>query len=109
MAFKLGGKGQGLNLLLPGLLGAAIGVFLFKMQSDKSMEETHAKIRAQAMAEAIKGNGLSNSQILSYNTVPFFLHNLSTVSEWNPENLQFSGSISDAGNGYTYVIPKSAM
>lgn len=101
------GKG-GLSMLLPALIGGAIGVFLFKMQADKETEAKIAAVRAQAMAESARG-GLSDSLYLSYNTVPFFLGNLPTTSEWNPENLQFSGSISDAGNGYSFVIPKSAM
>lgn len=102
------GKGKGLDLLVPALLGAGIGVVLFKMHSDKQIADLEAKVKAAVANDAIRG-GLSNSLWLSYNTVPFFLHNLPTTSEWNPENLQFSGSISDAGKGYTYVIPKSAM
>lgn len=110
MAFGLGGKGtSGLTgLLLPALVGGAIGVFLFKMQSDKKMQEMQAQMASQAAAQETRG-ALSNSLYLSYNTVPYFLDKLPTTTEWNPENLQFSGSISDAGNGYTFVIPKSAM
>lgn len=106
--FNLGKKGNGLGLLLPALLGGAIGVFLFKMQSDKQMAEMETKVKSAAQQELMRG-GLSNSLWLSYNTVPYFLHNLPTTTEWNPENLQFSGSISDAGNGYTFAMPKSAM
>jgi hypothetical protein len=101
-------KLNGLNLLLPAVLGGAIGIFLFKMQSDKQIAEAEAKVKAATVAEAARG-GLSTSQILSYNTTPYFLHNLPTTTEWNPENLSFSGSISDAGYGYTFAMPKSAM
>lgn len=107
MALGLGKKGGGLELLVPALIGGAIGVFLFKMQSDKEMAALEARVKAEAAAQ-MRG-GLSDSLFLSYNTTPFFLHNLPTTTEWNPESLQFSGSISDAGNGYTFVIPKSAM
>lgn len=104
----LGIKSNGLGMLLPALIGAGLGVFLFKMNSDKQVAELQAKVNAAAAAEQMRG-GLSDSLYLSYNTVPYFLHNLPTTSEWNPENLSFSGSISDAGYGYTYAIPKSAM
>ena len=95
------------NLLLPAVIGGAIGIFLFKMQSDKQLAAVEA--RAKAAAAQQERGGLSNSLYLSYNTVPYFLHALPTTSEWNPENLSFSGSISDAGKGYEFVIPKSAM
>ena len=104
MAF--GKKINGLNLLLPAVIGGAIGIFLFKMQSDKQIQDLQAKAVA---AKTQERGGLSDSLYLSYNTVPYFLHNLPTTTEWNPENLQFSGSISDAGNGYTFAMPKSAM
>lgn len=107
MAFGLK-KINGLNMLLPAVIGGAIGIFLFKMQSDKQIQDLQAKAAVAAKMEQTRG-GLSNSLYLSYNTVPYFLHNLPTTTEWNPENLQFSGSISDAGKGYEFVIPKSAM
>jgi hypothetical protein len=101
-------KGNGLSMLLPAVIGGAIGIFLFKMQSDKQMQTLQSQVKAAQAIESQRG-GLSNSLYLSYNTVPYFLHNLPTTTEWNPENLSFSGSISDAGNGYAFVIPKSAM
>ena len=104
MAIKL----NGMNLLLPAVLGGAIGVFLYKMQADKQMEQLQTQVKAAAAQDMSRG-GLSNSLYLSYNTVPYFLHNLPTTTEWNPENLSFSGSISDAGYGYTFAMPKSAM
>jgi hypothetical protein len=99
---------NGLNYLLPAVIGAGIGVFLFKMQSDKEVQRLQASVAAAQAAQQTRG-GLSNSLWLSYNTTPYFLDKLPTTTEWNPENLNFSGSISDAGFGYTFVIPKSAM
>jgi hypothetical protein len=107
MRFKLG---NGLTSLLPLVLGAGVGVFLYKMHSDKELAAANAKAKAAAAVQEVASRGgLSNSLYLSYNTVPYFLDKLPNTTEWNPENLQFSGSISDAGNGYTFVIPKSAM
>ena len=105
MKLKLG---NGLSQLLPLLLGAGAGVLIYKMHADKQVATAESKVRAAASQEMSRG-ALSNSLYLSYNTVPYFLDKLPTTTEWNPENLQFSGSISDAGNGYTFVIPKSAM
>ena len=104
MKLKLGG----LTSLLPLLLGAGAGVFLYKMHADKEAAVVQSKVKAAAAQDMMRG-ALSNSLYLSYNTVPYFLDKLPSTTEWNPENLQFSGSISDAGNGYTFVIPKSAM
>lgn len=100
--------GNGLGLIIPAILGAGVGVLLFKMQSDKKVAELEAQVRAATANEMVRG-ALSNSVWLSYNTVPYFLDKLPTTTEWNPENLKFSGSISDAGYGYTFVIPKSVM
>jgi hypothetical protein len=105
MAIKFGNVS---NLLLPVVIGGAIGVFLYKMQADKQVQELESRVKAATVAQTMRG-GLSDSLYLSYNTVPYFLHNLPITTEWNPENLQFSGSISDAGKGYTFAIPKSAM
>lgn len=104
MKLKLGG----LTSLLPLLLGAGAGVLLYKMHADKEAAVVQSKVKAAAAQDMMRG-ALSNSLYLSYNTVPYFLDKLPSTTEWNPENLQFSGSISDAGNGYTFVIPKSAM
>ena len=101
--------GNSLTSLLPLLLGAGVGVFLYKMHSDKQVAAAEAAVRSAVAAESMQRGTLSNSLYLSYNTVPYFLDKLPTTTEWNPENLQFSGSISDAGNGYSFVIPKSAM
>jgi len=101
-------KTNGLNMLLPAVIGGAIGIFLFKMQSDKQVQDLQSQVKA-AQANEMQRGGLSNSLYLSYNTTPYFLHNLPTTTEWNPENLSFSGSISDAGKGYEFVMPKSAM
>jgi hypothetical protein len=100
--------GTGLTSLLPLLLGAGVGVLIYKMHADKQVASVQQAAKAAAVQDTMRG-ALSNSLYLSYNTVPYFLDKLPTTTEWNPENLQFSGSISDAGNGYTYVIPKSAM
>lgn len=100
-------KSNGLALLLPAVIGAGIGVFLFKMQSDKEMEQLRAQMAA-AQAASMQRGGLSNSVWLSYNTVPYFLDKLPTTTEWNPENLNFQGSINNT-TGYAFVIPKSAM
>ena len=78
------------------------------MHADKQVATVQQAAKAAAVQDTMRG-ALSNSLYLSYNTVPYFLDKLPTTTEWNPENLQFSGSISDAGNGYTFVIPKSAM
>ena len=100
--------GNGISQLLPLLLGAGVGVLLYKMHADKQVATVQSAAKAAAVQDTMRG-ALSNSLYLSYNTVPYFLDKLPTTTEWNPENLQFSGSISDAGNGYTFVIPKSAM
>lgn len=105
MAIKLGG----LNLLLPAVIGGVVGMYLYKMHADK---ETQAKIMqaTQAATRDITNEVLQaglNSNGGRYNTTPYF--ELAATTEWNPEELKFSGSISDAGKGYELVMPYSPI
>ena len=106
MANLLNMKGNGLGMLLPVVIGGAIGVFAYKtifekMEQEKAMKQYAAKMAVQA---APKG---SQAIDLSYNTVPYT--ELTSTTEWNPEDLNFSGSISSAGKGYTFVVPYSPI
>jgi hypothetical protein len=95
--------GKGLGSLVPIVIGGAIGVFAYKTIFEKAEQERLLKdaARATAMAQMPKGNSAID---LSYNTVPYT--ELTSTTEWNPENLDFSGSISRA---YTFVVPYSPI
>ena len=104
MANLLNFKGKSaVGMLLPVVIGGAIGVFAYKTifekaEQDKLMKQYAATQAAQALP---KGNAAID---LSYNTVPYT--ELTSTTEWNPEDLNFSGSISRA---YTFVTPYSPI
>ena len=103
--FNLNGKGLG--MLLPVVIGGAIGVFAYKTIFEKTETDKLLKAHAAQMA-ALRGASTSSQAIdLSYNTIPYT--ELTSTTEWNPEALRFSGSISDAGNGYTFSVPYSPI
>jgi hypothetical protein len=104
--FNLGGKGLG--MLIPVVIGGAIGVFAYKTIFEKAEQE---KLLQQAAAAAssqqrMLGSG-SQAIDLSYNTVPYT--ELTSTTEWNPEDLNFSGSISTAGKGFELTVPYSPI
>lgn len=107
------GKGKnGTGLLIPIIAGGLVGVIGYKL----FLEPKEIDKRLQAQSKALMQNPDFANQVLElginsntwrYNTTPYIQPGSTT--EWNPENLSLSGSISDAGNGYTFSVPKSAI
>jgi hypothetical protein len=102
--FNLLGSGKGLGTLIPVVIGGAIGVFAYKTIFEKAEQEKLLKDAARATAMTQMAQGGSQAIDLSYNTVPYT--ELTSTTEWNPEDLNFSGSISRA---YTFVTPYSPI
>lgn len=107
------GKGKnGTGLLLPIIAGGLVGIIGYKMflepkEIDKKLQEqSKALMQNPDYVNEVLTFGI-NSNAFRYNTTPYIQPGSTT--EWNPENLNLSGSISDAGNGYTFSVPKSAI
>ena len=97
---------KGLGMLLPVVVGGAIGVFAYKTIFEKMEQEKVMKeyARKMAMENMPKGDAAID---LSYNTLPYT--ELTSTTEWNPEDLNFSGSISTAGKGFELTVPYSPI
>lgn len=110
--FGIGKSKNGTGLLLPIIAGGLVGIIGYKM----FLEPKEIDKRLQKQSKELMTNPDYVNQVLEfginlhphrYNTTPYIQPGSTT--EWNPENLSLSGSISDAGNGYTFSVPKSAI
>lgn len=100
--------GKGLGMLIPVVVGGAIGVFAYKTIFEKAEQDRLLKEYAMKSLAQQKASGAGSQAIdLSYNTIPYT--ELTSTTEWNPEDLNFSGSISTAGKGFELTVPYSPI
>lgn len=106
------GKGNATGYLIPAAVGIGLGAAVYKFffepaEIEKQLAAQRAMLaQNQDFVNEVLDLGI-NMHVGRYNTTPYIQPGSTT--EWNPENLNLSGSISDAGNGYTYVVPRSAI
>lgn len=102
-----GKKSTGLDTLLPIIIGGVVGVIGYSLYMQKEFEQKLALAKEQAMQQSQVSESDIISSGLRWNTTPYIER--SSTTEWNPENLKLSGSISDAGYGYVFAVPRSPI